>query len=151
VREVVWGYRGEEKPRFASSGFSSPLCSATSGAGILKTQVFKKTMQKVFCKKRKKRENFAKKNSCRCHGTTEKTGNKKFANQKPPEKKLRQQFRGKKLKAVHVQFFKSGQKFPCDFYDFVAVFLSSAFDVQRHDGVVKRKTQQKPARNFAME
>jgi hypothetical protein len=47
----VWGYRGEEKPRFASSGFSSPLCSATSGAGILKTQVFKKTPQKILQKK----------------------------------------------------------------------------------------------------
>jgi hypothetical protein len=55
VREVVWGYRGEEKPRFASSGFSSPLCSATSGAGILKTQVFKNSRKRLFAKKKSAR------------------------------------------------------------------------------------------------
>jgi hypothetical protein len=50
VQEKVWGYRGEEKPRFASSGFSFPLCSATSGADILKTQVFKKKILNPFKK-----------------------------------------------------------------------------------------------------
>jgi hypothetical protein len=62
VREVVRGYRGKEKPRFASRGFSSPLCSATSGACILKTQVFKKTC-KTFCKK-KSRRNILQKGIC---------------------------------------------------------------------------------------
>jgi hypothetical protein len=40
VQEVVWGYRGEEKPRFASSGFSAPQCSATSGAKHSKNASF---------------------------------------------------------------------------------------------------------------
>jgi hypothetical protein len=60
VQEKVGGYRREEKTRFASSGLSSLLCSATSGAGILKTQVFKKRIlnpfkknnAKEFCKKK---------------------------------------------------------------------------------------------------
>jgi hypothetical protein len=53
VQEKVGGYRGEEKPRFASSGFSSPLCSATSGAIILKTQVFKKSAKGILQQKKK--------------------------------------------------------------------------------------------------
>jgi hypothetical protein len=53
VQEKVGGYRREEKTRFASSGLFSLLCSATSGAGILKTQVFKKPCKKYFAKKRK--------------------------------------------------------------------------------------------------
>jgi hypothetical protein len=51
VQEKVGGYRREEKTRFASSSFSSPLCSATSGAGILKTQVFKNPCKRNFAKK----------------------------------------------------------------------------------------------------
>jgi hypothetical protein len=53
VQEKVGGYRREEKTRFASSSFSSPLCSATSGAGILKTQVFKNPCKRNFATKEK--------------------------------------------------------------------------------------------------
>jgi hypothetical protein len=51
VQEKVGGYRREEKTRFASSGLFSLLCSATSGAGILKTQVFKNPRKRYFSKK----------------------------------------------------------------------------------------------------
>jgi hypothetical protein len=63
VQEKVGGYRREEKTRFASSGLFSLLCSATSGAGILKTQVFKNPRKRYFSKKNQ-REIIAKRNLC---------------------------------------------------------------------------------------
>jgi hypothetical protein len=51
---VLWkdkGYREKETPAPQRRGVALSLCSATSGAGILKTQVFKKPCKGYFAKK----------------------------------------------------------------------------------------------------